>query len=237
MSSENEGTAGEQEAALPPKRVQCFIDGYNLFHGIDEAGDRSNHWVDLKKLCQRYLPKNAIVVDVFWFSAKPTHLSKDINEKYEHYSKALSMSGVSLIGGRFKKKPSKCEVASGCRQAFMKHEEKESDVNLAITLVASACNDKFDIGIVITADSDLCPPIKFVRDNYPHKELWLLAPPGRIKRANDLCLISTKSLEINAVALRACCMRDDFFDQGALVARRPNDWRRIANQGRRGRGR
>jgi len=237
MSSENAGTIVEQEASLPPKRVQCFIDGYNLFHGIDEAGDRSNHWVDLKKLCQRYLPKNTIITNVFWFSAKPTHLSKDVNDKYDNYSKALSMSGVSLVNGRFKRKPSKCEVVSGCGQSFMKHEEKESDVNLAITLVANACNNSFDIGIVITADSDLCPPIKYVRDNFPDKELWLVAPPGRRTRANDLCSIASRDIEINSTALRACCMRDDFFEDGTLVARRPNDWRRTPNRGRRGAGR
>lgn len=234
MSSVSEGIAEQQVATQPKLRVQCFIDGYNLYHGIDEAGDPTGHWVDLKKLCKRYLPSTAEIIDVFWFSAQPSHLSKSINDNYTSYSKALSMSGVSLVSGRFKRKPAKCEGASGCGMNFFKHEEKESDVNLAISLVANACNDKFDIGVVITADSDLCPPIRFVRDNFPEKELWLFAPPGRIKRANDLCVISTKSLEINAKALRACLMRDDFYEQGQLVASRPQAWRIVPNRGRRG---
>ncbi|MFV2434283.1 NYN domain-containing protein, partial [Escherichia coli] len=75
-----------------------------------------------------------------------------------------------------------CEADHGCGGVFHKQEEKESDVNLAISLVSGACNDEYEIAIIITADSDLCPPIKTVRERFPNKELWLVAPPGRIRR-------------------------------------------------------
>ena len=122
---------------------------------------------------------------------------------------------------------------NGCGEVFHKHEEKESDVNLAISLVSGACNDEYDIAIIITADSDLCPPIKYVKERFPDKELWLVAPPGRIKRAADLCLLSSRSMEINNNALRASCMRDEFYKGGVLVARRPQEWRAVANTGQR----
>lgn len=122
---------------------------------------------------------------------------------------------------------------NGCGEVFHKHEEKESDVNLAISLVSGACNDEYDIAIIITADSDLCPPIKYVKERFPDKELWLVAPPGRIKRAADLCLLSSRSMEINNNALRASCMRDEFYKGDVLVARRPQEWRAVANTGQR----
>lgn len=232
MEATQESLQEHVENITQPKRVQCFIDGYNLFHAIDETGNKSLHWVDLKSLCQRYLPKNARIENVFWFSAKPSHLSKNINDNYDNYVNALIECGVDVIGGRFKRKNAKCEVDKGCRGAFFKHEEKESDVNLAIGLVANACNDDFDIAIVITADSDLCPPIKYVKDNFPDKELWLIAPPGRRNRANDLCVLSSKSLEINSNALRASSMRETYSKAGSVVARRPAEWQFVANQGR-----
>lgn len=227
-----EATQESVENTTQPKRVQCFIDGYNLFHAIEEAGNKSLHWVDLKSLCRRYLPKNTIIENVFWFSAKPSHLSKNINDNYDNYVAALLECGVDVIGGRFKRKNAKCEVDQGCRGAFFKHEEKESDVNLAISLVAGACNDEFDIAIVITADSDLCPPIKYVKEKFPEKELWLIAPPGRRKRANDLCVLSTKDLEINANALRASSMRESYSKDGSVIAKRPAEWQFLASQGR-----
>lgn len=99
--------------------------------------------------------------------------------------------------------------------------------------MSGACNDEYDIAIIITADSDLCPPIKYVKERFPDKELWLVAPPGRIKRAADLCLLSSRSMEINNNALRASCMRDEFYKGGVLVARRPQEWRAVANTGQR----
>ncbi|TLC77812.1 NYN domain-containing protein, partial [Salmonella enterica] len=158
-----------------------------------------------------------------------SHLSRAINENYQNYASALTECGVDVIGGRFKKKNVTCEADHGCGGVFHKHEEKESDVNLAISLVSGACNDEYDIAIIITADSDLCPPIKYVRERFPNKELWLVAPPGRIRRATDLCSLSSRSMEINNGALRACCMRDEFYKGGVLVARRPQEWRAVAN--------
>ncbi|ORG93317.1 NYN domain-containing protein, partial [Salmonella enterica subsp. enterica serovar Newport] len=57
----------------------------------------------------------------------------------------------------------------------------------------------------------------------------LVAPPGRIRRATDLCSLSSRSMEIKNDALRACCMRDEFYKDGVLVARRPQEWRAVAN--------
>ncbi|MGG2917527.1 NYN domain-containing protein, partial [Klebsiella pneumoniae] len=185
-----------------------------LYHAIEETGNKALHWVDLKSLCKRYLPKDASIENVFWFSAKPSHLSRTVNDNYQNYTNALTECGVDVIGGRFKRKNVKCEADNGCGEVFHKHEEKESDVNLAISLVSGACNNEYDIAIIITADSDLCPPIKYVKERFPDKELWLVAPPGRIKRAADLCLMSSKNMEINSNALRASCMRDEFYKGG-----------------------
>ncbi|EDU9379533.1 hypothetical protein AZ65_24905, partial [Salmonella enterica subsp. enterica serovar Typhimurium] len=60
-------------------------------------------------------------------------------------------------------------------------------------------------------------------------EHTLVAPPGRIRRATDLCSLSSRSMEIKNDALRACCMRDEFYKDGVLVARRPQEWRAVAN--------
>lgn len=218
------------------KRVQCFIDGYNLFHSIEDNNDKSLHWVDLKALCQSFLPKNTKLNDVFWFSAEPSHLSNDAIKNHSEYKKALEAYGVTAILGKFKRKKIKCIAERGCGQEFNKHEEKESDVNLAIKLVGCACKNEFDIAIVITADSDLCPPIRFVRDEYPDKEVWVIAPVKRKKRATDLQLLCcrTDKLELSAKQLRRFLMRDKVYRSSMLVAERPQEWQVSTHQ--RGRG-
>lgn len=209
----------------PKKRVQCFIDGYNLYHAIDETRETKNHWVDLWKLASRYISGNTCVLsDVFWFSAPPVHLPKRKQEIHANYSAALQHCGVSVVSGKFKLKKVSCNAGSGCGKSFDRHEEKESDVNLAIGLVSAACNDEFDIAIVITADSDLCPPIKYVRNKFPDKQVWILIPPKRRSRANDLKAIANREFEITNKDLRASCLLQFYRNNTGVVAQRPPEW-------------
>jgi hypothetical protein len=62
-----------------------------------------------------------------------------------------------------------------------KGREKGIDVELAIDLVSLAMDDKFDVVVVASADTDLQPPIEFVLDRFPDKivETGAFAPlPG-----------------------------------------------------------
>lgn len=49
--------------------------------------------------------------------------------------------------------------------------EKGVDVEIAIDFVRLAIEDVYDIGILISADSDLVPALQFVADQYPEKRL------------------------------------------------------------------
>ena len=57
----------------------------------------------------------------------------------------------------------------------IKTEEKGSDVNLATHLLHDAHTAKFDIGVVISNDSDLLEPIKLVR-HHLKKQVGVLNP-------------------------------------------------------------
>lgn len=41
----------------------------------------------------------------------------------------------------------------------MGYEEKETDVSTAVTLVEYGVTDRFDMALLITADSDICPAV------------------------------------------------------------------------------
>lgn len=38
-------------------RVAAFIDGFNFYHAIDDAGHHHFKWVNLRALCQQFAPK------------------------------------------------------------------------------------------------------------------------------------------------------------------------------------
>lgn len=95
---------------------------------------------------------------------------------------ALESVGVTLHISEFKERNRECR---NCGAQWVGHEEKETDVRMSIGIVADALTDKFDLAIVVTADSDMKPAVARVR-NISGKNLLLVAPPKRFAQARAL---------------------------------------------------
>lgn len=52
---------------------------------------------------------------------------------------------------------------------LIRPEEKKTDVNISIRMVADCVQDKTDTIILVSGDNDLVSPIEFIQKNYPHK--------------------------------------------------------------------
>ncbi|BCX79243.1 NYN domain-containing protein [Campylobacter sp. 19-13652] len=179
-------------------RVIAYIDGYNLYHSIDDLKDDSLKWLDLRKLCERFLKDGDELVQVFYFTASPTHIQEKLS-RHQAYTKALQKAGVTPIFGKFKKKIAKCKI---CKQSYQTHEEKQSDINIAINLIKHALTDRFDKAFLITADTDLVSTIKMLKRLAPQKPLILLTPPNRHKYATELIQNATSHREIKKSHLK-----------------------------------
>jgi uncharacterized LabA/DUF88 family protein len=78
--------------------------------------------------------------------------------------------------GQFKDKERFC---NRCKAYYLSHEEKETDVNIAIHLVKGAFQNEYDTAILVTNDTDLIPAIKMVKINFPQKKIGVLFPIDR----------------------------------------------------------
>jgi hypothetical protein len=176
-------------------RVIAYIDGFNLYHAIDDIGKpnprkpnasakRRPHlkWLNLWSLCESLLQQGEVLTRVSYFSAYATWLP-DAHKRHAEYVRALQYFGVTCIMGHFKSKPRSCKT---CGAQWVIHEEKETDVHMAASIVVDACENKFDCAIVITADSDLAPALDIVRTRFPKKQLLIVAPPARYNHARSL---------------------------------------------------
>jgi uncharacterized LabA/DUF88 family protein len=177
------------------RRVVFFVDGFNLYHAIDDL-DRDPQtkrnrndkhflkWLDLYSLANALIkPKEERITQGFYFSAHPHWLSKEAQHRHRVYLSALRSSGVTPIMGRFKKNLQNCPK---CKHQWHSHHEKESDVNLAVWLVKLAFENAFDKAIVFTADTDLAPAIREVRESFPAKEVKVAIPEKRLNRSSAL---------------------------------------------------
>lgn len=57
------------------------------------------------------------------------------------------------------------------------------DVNISIRMIADRVQNKTDVVVPVSGDSDLVPPIEFIQHNYPAKKIRVYFPPS-ISSAN-----------------------------------------------------
>ncbi|MBF1581817.1 NYN domain-containing protein, partial [Prevotella sp.] len=65
-----------------------------------------------------------------------------------------------------------------CKYSISKPEEKRTDVNISVRMMADCVQDKTDVIVLISADTDLIPPLNFIHTNYPNKKVKVFFPPG-----------------------------------------------------------
>ena len=66
METEQQPQQTTEQIEVKTKRVQCFIDGYNLYHAIEETGNKALHWVEDKSDIGKYTFQDLIdVIDEY----------------------------------------------------------------------------------------------------------------------------------------------------------------------------
>lgn len=165
-------------------RVNVYIDGFNLYHAMDDLGDDTLKWVDLQLLSANIMNRSQTLNVVKYFSAYATW-RPDAYKRHRDYVAANESQGVEVILGRFKEKTLTCK--SVCGNTFKTHEEKETDVNIGAHLIADALQDTFDTAYIISADTDLTAVIKLAQTlTGGTKRIRAVAPPGRMSRSREL---------------------------------------------------
>lgn len=137
-------------------RVACYVDGFNLYHAIDELKQPHLKWVDLSSLAASLCRQNEQLVKVAYFSAYATWMP-DAYHRHRQYVAALQNSGVECHLARFTSSNASCRK---CSATWIAHEEKETDVHFSLTLFEDAVDNVFDRAIIISADGDHVPAIR-----------------------------------------------------------------------------
>ena len=197
------------------ERAIAYIDGFNLYHAIDALNRPHLKWTDLWALASSFLRQEQTLVAVNYYSAYATWLPAAY-ARHRQYVAALTATGVDVHLSEFRDRPEECYR---CGHRWIGHEEKRTDVQMGVDVVADCLEDSFDLALTITADNDLNPAISRVRAS-PGKKLLMIAPPGRFNRVRDLQF--THQIRQGRIArnlLPAQLVRD-----GRVVATRPAEY-------------
>ena len=205
-------------APVEVERVVCFIDGFNLYHAIVRLGEPHLKWLDLRRLMQRYVHgASQRVATVYYFSAYAEWLP-EARRRHGAYVAALAACGVVPVMGKFKAQDRWCP---NCRRLSKGHEEKETDVNIALYLLDGAYRDSFDHAFLVSRDSDLVPAMRMLRERFPRKRLTLVAPP-LAGHSTEMLGWATGKTKIRREHVEASLLPPEVrAPSGAIAARRP----------------
>jgi len=163
-------------------RVCFLVDGFNVYHSIVEAlkvtPAASMKWLDFIGFCRSFLSsigRDATLERVFYFSAS-ADFRPDKAARHATYATALRATGVEVQLGRFKEKDVWCPT---CRTAFKRHEEKETDVAVAVKLLELLTVNACDTVVLVTGDTDLAPAIRTAKALWVDKRIWVVFPFAR----------------------------------------------------------
>jgi uncharacterized LabA/DUF88 family protein len=167
-------------------RVSFLVDGFNVYHSLDELNGltgASVKWLDLRTLCEKYLHavraavgQRVDLAQVHWYSARPdflVHRKPDAVARYDTYAAALQASGVKIHLSQFKRKQVTCPH---CNQVFVRHEEKETDVAIATSLLEVVVTAECETVVLVTGDTDLVPAVKSVKRLLPRSKIGAAFP-------------------------------------------------------------
>jgi len=167
-------------------KIIVFIDGFNLYHALNyfDGPDHSRYnrykWLNLHRLASLFIGRLDRLQKVLLFTALATWDQQKV-ARHKLFLRANEAVGVSVVYGEFKRKDRRCRL---CRGSYSTFEEKQTDVNIALTLFQLAVKDEYDRAIILSGDTDLIPAMKAVRSTFPQKQIGVIIPIG--KSSNDM---------------------------------------------------
>ena len=186
------------------KRAIVYLDGYNFYYGCLRNGDHK--WLDIVKLFKSILHSHDPNIDL----VKVKYFTSPALARYARHG-AESEKAQTVYHNALKQlyKKNKFEIILGKHELeavnlpkaikgkkidrnitarVWKTVEKKTDIQLSIEMYGDAAQNKCDVVIICTNDSDMEPALQRIRADYPVIEIGFIAashtsgvavPPGR----------------------------------------------------------
>jgi len=205
------------------KKGVLLIDGFNLYHSLDNNPAYHRYkWLDLKGLANAFVQKSEVITEIYYF----TSLAKWNRAKVEKHKLLLNSYydlGIKVIMGEFRNRPRTCPI---CRKQYNSKEEKRTDVNIAVTLLDLAHNNKFDCAFILSGDSDLIPAISYVKNNFRGKTIKVIVPiGGRAEELTKVCGGNSFRIHLKEDHLKRNLLPDPFLLKNGDKISCPPEWK------------
>ncbi len=161
----------------PPRlRAGLYVDGFNIYHPLKEAGEPFLKWLNLWRLGEIIIPsRSETLALVRYFSAKRPDRGGS-RDRHNTYINALRAVGVHYVPGHYVAEPIRCGY---CGDHSERPIEKQTDINMALRILTDAQDGLVDHVYMLTADSDHAATARVLKERVPGVKLTSVAPPNR----------------------------------------------------------
>ena len=202
------------------KRVIAYVDGFNLYYGLRSKKWKWFYWLNVQDLAQRMLKPDQTLVDTKYFTSiinRPPNKHK----RQATYLEALqTLSDFQIYYGHYLWDTVTCR---NCGHTYRTYHEKMTDVNISVELMSDAFQDRFDVALLISADSDLVGPVQAVQRLFSKKRIVTAFPPSRFSSALQNAAHAHTFVGRNV--LSKSVFPNQVIKSNGFVLHRPAKWR------------
>jgi uncharacterized LabA/DUF88 family protein len=153
-----------------------LIDGFNFYHSIKPISDRLL-WFDYDAYCRHFMRSSDILHSIVYFTSL-AYWRGDAVKRHQIFLQACVVRGITVVLGKFKEKTFPCPF---CYKNIIRHEEKATDVNLALHAYRFAAQGIEQV-ILVTGDTDLIPAIRMIKSDFSDTRVVIVFPYRRDNR-------------------------------------------------------
>ncbi|PZV37476.1 NYN domain-containing protein [Mesorhizobium kowhaii] len=210
-------------------RVYVYVDGFNLYYRALRRYPEVK-WLNIRLLVESLLEPDDDVQVIRYFTARvsPRAGDPEAPRRQQIFFSALStIPGFQFHYGRFLPKQKWRPIVHPAWLPAVKvevhdTEEKGSDVNLASHLLNDAHHKKFEAAFVVSQDTDLCEPIKMVKEmGLPIGVAWL----DGTRPSPRLVKVSSFVRQVTYQRLKAAQFPDRIMGKNGKIIEPPETWR------------
>lgn len=200
------------------ERVIVYVDGFNIYFGMLDAGFEKCKWLNLKKLALSLMKPNQELIAIKYFTSRVSN-NPDKQKRQTSYIEALETESIQVFYGHYQRDKIEC---NRCSHIWPSYNEKMTDVNIATQMIIDGFQDNYDMAMLISGDSDLVPPIRAIHENFKQKRVFVAFPPKRFN--NSVSLVAKGSLIIGRKKLVDSQFPNEVKKKDGYTLRKPGEW-------------
>lgn len=152
-------------------RIRFYVDGLNFYYNVAKVINVK--WLDLERCLHQAVEQHLLAeiqVEQIKFFTSPVFGDSSDRQAIYHNALQAHSPNIQIQLGAFRKCNKEGELTSGCKHCgrgkgdtakVCTLEEKQTDVNLAVSMVKDAytAREDFDVACLVSNDSDLLAPL------------------------------------------------------------------------------